>query len=340
MTTGISSYVTPAPVDTDASDTILETTIVTSLQTVDIGGGVMANAEVYNGTIPGPPLRLNVGDTLIVRLVNNLPHPSGIHWHGIEMGNSADGTPFTQNPVPAGGTYLYGGSPTAPGALAAGAQLLPVRRGQDIRLQIVNCATTRYFRLILTLEDGTPVDLVRVGGECGLLDNAVVEGGVGPGFNFKYTASEILIPPASRADVVAAIPLSAAGVLTMWTQDFERTGAGFARIPTVPVMHLHLEVTGAPAESYVIANGTRLRAAIPGASVEVLPAPTGVLLNPATFTPAKPGMSSQTIQITAMGGDLGIDMVHGHHPDHDPYTDSPHLDSSRQRRRTGSSNSP
>jgi FtsP/CotA-like multicopper oxidase with cupredoxin domain len=474
MTTGISSWVTPDPVDTDASDTILETTIVTSLQTVDIGGGVMANAEVYNGAIPGPTLRLNVGDTLIVRLVNNLPHPSGIHWHGIEMGNSADGTPFTQNPVPAGGTFLYkfkvprpgiywyhphhhhstnrvfrgtygmivvtdpheealidagtlpgaadtialvlsditvckaaglndtvtyspslpwlgpntsqpaptpadlceinplnedgtpappgfafgagdvpniqlpgagrtnegqtvltngmnvgarGGSPTAPGALAAGAQLLPVRRGQGLRLQIVNCATTRYFRLILTLEDGTQVDLVRVGGEGGLLDNAVVEGGVGPGFNFKYTAGEILIPPASRADVVAAIPASAAGVLTMWTQDIERTGAGFARIPTVPVMHL--EVTGAPAESYVIADGTPLRAAIPDASVEVLPAPTGVLLDPATFTPAKPGMSSQIIQITAMGGVLGIDAIHGHHPDHDPYTDSPHFDSSR-----------
>ena len=41
------------------------------------------------------------------------------------------------------------GSPSAPGALVGGYRL-PVRRGQGLRLQIVNCATTRYFRLRLT----------------------------------------------------------------------------------------------------------------------------------------------------------------------------------------------
>lgn len=37
--------------------------------------------------------------TLIVRLINNLSHPRGIHWHGIELENYADGTPVTQNGV-------------------------------------------------------------------------------------------------------------------------------------------------------------------------------------------------------------------------------------------------
>jgi hypothetical protein len=30
-------------------------------------------------------LRLNIGDTAIVRLIKDLPHPSGIHRHGIEL---------------------------------------------------------------------------------------------------------------------------------------------------------------------------------------------------------------------------------------------------------------
>ncbi|MCO6435141.1 multicopper oxidase domain-containing protein, partial [Nitrosomonas nitrosa] len=121
MTTGIGPYVTPdaADIDTDPSPNVLEITLTISQQTVDIGGGVMANAETINGTIPGPTLRLNVGDTVIVRVVNDLPHPSGIHWHGIELHNSADGTPVTQNGIPVGpfvqpsplsptgGTYLY-----------------------------------------------------------------------------------------------------------------------------------------------------------------------------------------------------------------------------------------
>ena len=83
---------------------IVETTIVADEATVDIGNGVTANAQTYNGAIPGPTFRLKVGDTVIVHYENDLAHPSGIHWHGIELSNAMDGTPFTQNQVPPGGT--------------------------------------------------------------------------------------------------------------------------------------------------------------------------------------------------------------------------------------------
>ena len=100
MTTGIGPYETPEPDDKAASATVLETTITAALGTplvgsVNIGAGFTSvNAETYNGAIPGPTLKLNVSDTVIVRLVNNLEHPTGIHWHGIELSNSADGTPL------------------------------------------------------------------------------------------------------------------------------------------------------------------------------------------------------------------------------------------------------
>ena len=56
---------------------------------------------------------------------------------------------------------------------------------------------------------GNTLPLVRVGGQGGLLDNAVVEGGLpdGPGgFDFKYDEGEILLGPGERDDVVVAIP--------------------------------------------------------------------------------------------------------------------------------------
>jgi predicted metal-binding membrane protein len=118
MSSGVGPYVVPAPINTSGSASVLET-VITADETpsVNIGAAVLANIETYNGFIPGPALRLNVDDTVIVRLINLLDHPTGIHWHGIELSNSADGTEVTQEPVvasfpaappaPAGGTYLY-----------------------------------------------------------------------------------------------------------------------------------------------------------------------------------------------------------------------------------------
>ncbi len=91
-------------------------------------------------------------------------------------GRINEGQTVLTNGVNVGGRA---GTPSAPAAVALDATTyrLPVRRGQGLRLQIVNCATTRYFRLRLTTVRGVQAaDLVRVGGEGGLLDNAVLEG--------------------------------------------------------------------------------------------------------------------------------------------------------------------
>ena len=64
---------------------------------VDIGGGVIAQVLTFNGTVPGPHFRLQVGNEVIVHFTNNIAHATGIHWHGIELHNASDGTPLTQN---------------------------------------------------------------------------------------------------------------------------------------------------------------------------------------------------------------------------------------------------
>src|SRR5262245_42462771 len=132
------------------------------------------------------------------------------------------------------------GTPAAPGALAPGASTRSVQAGQGLRLQIVNPSPVRYVRLLLTDNSGKQIDLVRIGGEGGLLNNALLEGGSSGKFVTHYGAGEILLPPASRADVVANIPSNAAqnSVLTMWTEDYQRVEATYSWLPTVPVMHL------------------------------------------------------------------------------------------------------
>ena len=78
------------------------------------------------------------------------------------------------------------GTLAAPGALAAGALTLDVQAGQGLRLRLGNETVVRFFRLILTDNTGVQIPLIRVGGQGGILDEALVEGVVGGGFDFDY----------------------------------------------------------------------------------------------------------------------------------------------------------
>jgi FtsP/CotA-like multicopper oxidase with cupredoxin domain len=62
----------------------------------------------YDGTVPGPVLRVKRGQELHVRLVNDLPEETTLHWHGLRLPNAMDGVPhLTQAPIPAGGAFDY-----------------------------------------------------------------------------------------------------------------------------------------------------------------------------------------------------------------------------------------
>ena len=61
----------------------------------------------YDGRVPGPLLEGAVGDVLEVRLVNRLPEPTTIHWHGLQLPASMDGTDMVQHPVAPGESFTY-----------------------------------------------------------------------------------------------------------------------------------------------------------------------------------------------------------------------------------------
>src|SRR6266700_276729 len=66
------------------------------------------DAWTFNGTSPGPTLRVRQGDLVVVHLVNHLSIGVTIHWHGVAVPNSADGVAgVTQNAIKPGQSYTY-----------------------------------------------------------------------------------------------------------------------------------------------------------------------------------------------------------------------------------------
>jgi FtsP/CotA-like multicopper oxidase with cupredoxin domain len=65
-------------------------------------------AWAYNGTVPGPELRVRHGDRARVTLINQLPDATSIHWHGINVRNAMDGVAgITQDGVRPGASFTY-----------------------------------------------------------------------------------------------------------------------------------------------------------------------------------------------------------------------------------------
>lgn len=65
-------------------------------------------AYTYNGTVPGPMIRVSEGDQVRVIVKNELPVATTIHWHGVEVPNAMDGVPgVTQDPIQPGETFTY-----------------------------------------------------------------------------------------------------------------------------------------------------------------------------------------------------------------------------------------
>ncbi len=72
-----------------------------------IAPGRKVAAWGYQGMVPGPTIVAQVGDTLVAHLVNNLPEPTSIHWHGLRLPAPMDGTSLVQRLVQPGDSFEY-----------------------------------------------------------------------------------------------------------------------------------------------------------------------------------------------------------------------------------------
>lgn len=78
--------------------------------TVKVAADLDYKVFAFNGQVPGPLLRVQEGDDLIVNVTNNTTLPHTIHWHGVYQTNSwkSDGVPgVTQKGIEPGDVYTY-----------------------------------------------------------------------------------------------------------------------------------------------------------------------------------------------------------------------------------------
>ena len=70
-------------------------------------GGETIRMLAYNGSIPGPTLKVKQGSQIVVNVRNEGDLEATVHWHGLRLDNRYDGTHETQAPMPVGGSFTY-----------------------------------------------------------------------------------------------------------------------------------------------------------------------------------------------------------------------------------------
>jgi FtsP/CotA-like multicopper oxidase with cupredoxin domain len=74
----------------------------------EVEPGKIVDGWSYNGMIPGPIMRANVGDKIRIVLNNELPESTSLHLHGVRVPNAMDGVdPYTQKPIEPGASFAY-----------------------------------------------------------------------------------------------------------------------------------------------------------------------------------------------------------------------------------------
>jgi FtsP/CotA-like multicopper oxidase with cupredoxin domain len=72
------------PPEIRAVDGVLRATLVAEEREIEIAGQ-RVQARVFDGAFVGPTLRLRPGDRLELDLVNHLPNPTNLHFHGLHV---------------------------------------------------------------------------------------------------------------------------------------------------------------------------------------------------------------------------------------------------------------
>jgi plastocyanin len=81
----------------------------------EVEPGKIVQAWAYNDQVPGPMIKVNVGDSVAVVLHNDLPQSTSIHFHGLQVPVAQDGVPFVaQDPVKPGDDFTYRFTVTEP----------------------------------------------------------------------------------------------------------------------------------------------------------------------------------------------------------------------------------
>ncbi len=67
--------------------------------------GAKVRMLAYNGSIPGPILKVKEGSEIVVNIENQDDHATTVHWHGLRLNNRYDGTHETQPLIEVGESF-------------------------------------------------------------------------------------------------------------------------------------------------------------------------------------------------------------------------------------------
>lgn len=208
----------------------------------------------YNGQVPGPTLRVKLGETVRVHFTNHLPQDTTIHWHGVRLPNAMDGVPYlTQPPVPPGGTFTYEFTPKDAGTfwfhphVRASEQ---VERGLYGVLVVEDATPPPYSRdLVWVLDDWLLDSTGQIAGDFNTHHDLAMDGRWGGAITVNgRTNTVVQVQPGERLRV--RLLNTANG--RVFAPDF---GALDARVIAVDGLYLPEPV---PARGFELAPGNRL----------------------------------------------------------------------------------
>jgi len=104
--------------DLDPADDVVhvQLTAAPHTHTVNVSDETLVfEGYAYNSQTPGPTIRAQVGDTVVVELDNQLDTGTTIHWHGARVPWDMDGVTWMGAPIDAGETFTYTFTAHSPG---------------------------------------------------------------------------------------------------------------------------------------------------------------------------------------------------------------------------------
>lgn len=84
---------------------LVELTLTAAPARLSLVPGKTTDVLAFNGQVPGPTLEFREGDHVVIHFHNHLPEATSVHWHGLHIPVSADGSAL--HPVGPGGSYEY-----------------------------------------------------------------------------------------------------------------------------------------------------------------------------------------------------------------------------------------
>jgi FtsP/CotA-like multicopper oxidase with cupredoxin domain len=102
--------------DVQAAKPAVDHTIRIGSVSLELAPGKTIKTTGYNGSVPGPALRLREGRPVNIKVINDASYPDIVHWHGLYLPAVQDGATEEGSPIiPVGESQIYSFTPRPTG---------------------------------------------------------------------------------------------------------------------------------------------------------------------------------------------------------------------------------